>query len=370
MRKRQFHSVPCDRRMKRGRLQSPIAMTTFFVLLELLLAISSAASELKQKTIEAFDHYVRVTDTRMQAELRAAGPFLWLDSIPEPLRKELYDRVRRGQLEIRQERTEEDGKPIDVPDGLIHHWVGVVFVPGASVARALTLLQDYDNHWRTYKPDVRRSQLLEHTDDTFRIYLQFYKESPRRVSFNTEFEVHYTQLDATRAISRASSLKIAELEHPEQPDSSEFPVGQGHGYLWRLNNYWRLEGRDGGVYMQVETIALSREVPAIFAWLVNPLIRRVSRQSVATVLNATRRGLAPADRTKQLEPHARCRCACGAAQRRRAFGHEPNARAISSYFFLENIGFSQISYRLFARESASTYYALKAVKNRCPQIAE
>ena len=272
-----------------------------------LLGPSAKATELKQNTIEAFEHYVRVTDARIEAEVRPGGAFLWLDSLPEPQRQRLYERLRHGQLEIRQERTEEGAKPIEIPDGMIHHWIGVIFVPGASLRQALSVLQDYDNHSRTYKPDVRRSKLLEHNDHTFKIYLQFYKESPRHVSFNTDFEVHYIQIDANHLISRSSSIRIAELEHPDQPESSEFPVGQGHGYLWRLNNYWRLEERDGGVYMQVETIALSRDVLAIFAWFVNPLIRRVSRQSAATLLNATRRGLASPDRTELLDLQTRRR---------------------------------------------------------------
>lgn len=264
--------------------------SVFFLLLH-SLAIHCTAAELKQRTVDGFDHYVRGTDARMDAELRPGGPFLWVDSLPQPRRQRLYDLLQRGQLEIRQEKTEEEGKSIEVPDGLIHHWTGVAFVPGVSLERALSLLQDYDDHWRTYKPDVRRSKLLEHTDNTFEIYLQFYKDSPRRVSFNAEFEVHYTRIDATHVISRAVSVRIAELEHPEQPDSPEFPVGQGHGYFWRLNNYWRLEEKDGGVYMQVESIALSRDVPAIFAWFANPLIRRISRKTVADLLNSTRKGL-------------------------------------------------------------------------------
>ncbi len=255
------------------------------------LAISCVAAELKQKTVDAFNRYVRDTEARMDAELRPGSVFLWVDSLPQPRRQRIYELLRRGQLEIRQEKTEEEGKPIEVPDGLIHHWTGVTFVPGVSLERALSLLQDYDNHWRTYKPDVRRSKLLEHTDNTFKIYLQFYKDSPRRVSFNTEFEVHYTRIDATHVASRAVSDRIAELVSPDQPDSQELPIGEGHGYLWRVNNYWRLEEKDGGVYMQVESIALSRDVPAIFAWFVNPLIRRVSRQTFANLLYATRRGL-------------------------------------------------------------------------------
>src|SRR5258707_8565108 len=254
-------------------------------------AVPCIATELKQETVEAFDRYIRVTDARVDAELRPGGPFLWVDSLPQSRRQRLYDLLRRGQLEIRQEKTEEQGKPIEVPDGLIHHWTSIVFVPGVSLERALLLLQDYDNHWRTYKPDVRRSKLLEQTDNTFKIYLQFYRQSPRHVSFNTEFQVHYTRIDSTRVISHAVSARIAELEHPEQPDSPEFPVGQGHGYLWSLSNYWRLEEKDGGVYMQLESITLSRDVPAIFAWFVNPLIRRVSRQTLANLLSATRRGV-------------------------------------------------------------------------------
>jgi hypothetical protein len=262
-----------------------------FLLLLHFLVIACVAAELKQETVEAFDRYIRLTDARMEAELRPGGLFLWVDSLPQPRRQRLYDLLQRGQLETRQERTEEEGRPIEVPDGLIHHWTGVAFVPGVSLERALSLLQDYDNHWRTYKPDVRRSKLLEHTDNTFKIYLQFYRDSPRRVSFNTEFEVHYTRIDATHVAIRAASARIAELASPDQPDSPQFPVGQGHGYLWRLTNYWRLEEKDGGVYMQVESIALSRDVPVIFAWFVSPLIRRVSRQTLANLLHATRRAL-------------------------------------------------------------------------------
>ena len=300
-----FHGVRCEKRLKGVGLSRCATVALFLVIQEFPLAICCTASELKQTTIEAFNHYVRVTDKRVDAEVRPGGAFLWFDSLPEPQRQKLYVRVRHGELEIRQEKTEEGGKPIEIPDGSIHHWVGVMFVSGASLKQALSFLQDYDNHWRTYKPDIRRSKLLEHNDDTFKIYLQFYKESPRHVSFNTEFEVYYTQIDAAHAVSRSSSLRIAELEHPEQPDSSEFSAGQEHGYLWRLNNYWRLEEKDNGVYIQVETIALSRDVPAIFAWFVNPLIQRVSRQNMATLLNATRRGLASLDRTELLDPQTR-----------------------------------------------------------------
>lgn len=213
---------------------------SIFLLLNLFPPCCTAV-ELKSKTVEAFERYIRIADARMDGELRRGGPFLWVDSLPQPQRQGMYDLLQRGQLEIRQEKIEEEGAPIEVPDGLIHHWTGIMFVPGVSLAPVMSLLQDYGNHWRTSKPEIRRSKLQEHTDNVFRISLQFYRDSPRRVSFNAEFEVHYTRIDATHVISRAVSTRIAELQQPERPDSAEFPVGQGHGYLWRLNNYWRLE---------------------------------------------------------------------------------------------------------------------------------
>ena len=272
-------------------LRLRLAIAIFLGLLELPLAVRCTGTELQAKTIQAFEHYVRVSDARMDAELRPGGPFLWMDSLPERPRQRLYDRVRRGQLEIHETKAQEEGRPIEVPGGLIHDWVGVAFAPGASLQQAVSVLQDYNNAGRAFGPEVRRSKLLERSGDTFKVFLQFYKQSPRRVSFNVFFEVRYQQIDATHALSRASSIRVAELEHPEQPESAEFPVGQGTGYLWRLNNYWRLEEKDGGVYIQVEAIALSRDVPAIFALFVHPLIRRVSRQTVTNLLSATRRGL-------------------------------------------------------------------------------
>jgi hypothetical protein len=272
------------------------------VLLEFTVVGPCMATELKQKTVEAFQHYIDLTDARTQAELNAGGHFLWLDTLAESRRQESYDRLQCGEFEIRQQRTQEksaiEGRIIEVPDGLIHDWVGAMFVPGASLQQAVSLLQDYDNHYRRYKPEVRRSKMLEHSGDTFKTYLQFYRESPRRVSFNVLFQVRYTQIDATHMMSRGSSLRVAELQNPEQPDSPEFPVGQGHGYLWRMTNYWRLQERDGGVYMQVETIALSRDVPVLLGWFVNPLIRRVARQNLAALLSTTRQSLLGTDENK------------------------------------------------------------------------
>ena len=79
------------------------------------------------------------------------------------------------------------------------------------------------------------------------------------------------------------------MENPDKRNEHELPVGNDHGYLWLLDNYWRIQEKDGGTYVQVESVGLSRSIPAIFAWLINPLVRDIPRTDLSNLLNATRR---------------------------------------------------------------------------------
>lgn len=264
--------------------------TVLTVLLAFLClpAKPSNAAELKQKTVEAFDHYIRATEARMAEELRKGNTFLWVDRLAESRRQMLYAQLREGQIAIEHLSTLEAGKPIKVPSGLIHHWAGVIFIPGASLPQALAVVQDYDNHENTYRPDVRRSKLLRRDGNNFKVYLQLYRKTIITVVLNAEFEVRYTPIDAARVYSQSYSTRIAEVEDPDEPDEREKPVGNDHGYLWRLYSYWRFLERDGGVYVQLESIALSRSVPSVFAWLVNPLLKRLPRETLSSLLTSTR----------------------------------------------------------------------------------
>jgi hypothetical protein len=256
-----------------------------------LLALSAPAIELKPDTSAAFDAYVRATEARMDDDLRQ-DHFLAVDDLPDARRQETYAQLRRGQIYIQERHTLEDGQSIHVSGGLIHHWVGVVFVPDATLSQTVAVLQDYDNHEKIYKPDVRRSRLLEHDGDKSKIYLQFYHKSLVTVVLNANFDVVYTEFSGTRSMIASRSTRIAEVANSGQPDEHELPVGQGHGYMWRLDTYWRVEEKDGGVYVQNETIALTRRVPAVLAWLINPLVRSIPRAVLTNLLNATRRTLA------------------------------------------------------------------------------
>ena len=105
---------------------------------------------------------------------------------------------------------------------------------------------------------------------------------------NANFDTRYERLGASRVESRAYSTRLAEVENFDKPGERELPVDGGHGFLWRLDSYWRFEEKDGGVYVQLESVGLSRGVPFIFAWLVNPLLSSIPRGTLASLLTKTR----------------------------------------------------------------------------------
>jgi len=63
--------------------------------------------------------------------------------------------------------------------------------------------------------------------------------------------------------------------------------GEGNGTIWRLFGITRYVERDGRVYLELEAIGLSRDVPASLRWLVEPIVRRISRGSLSTSLPQT-----------------------------------------------------------------------------------
>jgi hypothetical protein len=210
-----------------------------------------------------------------------------------------YERLAtrpRGELFIEPAVTREHGKDIEVPGGLIHHWVGAVFVPGATVEQAVALLQDYDRHAAIYAPTVARSRILDRDGDSFRVFLRFTMKKVITVVVNSEHQARFTRDGVDRARSRITSTRIAEVENPGTPAEREKPVGRDGGYLWRLNTYWRFLERDNGVYVECESITLTRGIPSGFGWLVGPFVTSIPRESLTFTLETTRARLSAGGR--------------------------------------------------------------------------
>jgi len=257
----------------------------------LLASPCGASTELRKSTIDAFQLYVRLTEARIESELSNPVSFLYFDTLPEKQRRVWQEQLAQGQVVVHSLETRQNGRKIPVPDGLVHHWLALVFMPDVHLTQALAVLQDYDRQQELYKPDVQRSRLLSRDDQSFKVYLRLYRKAVVTAVYDAEFDIQYFPMGATREYSRLYSTRIAEVEHPGKPGEREKPVGNDRGYLWRLYTYTRCEERDGGMYMQIEFIALSRSVPAIFAWLVNPYIKSIPREYLSNFLKVTRREL-------------------------------------------------------------------------------
>lgn len=247
------------------------------------VAMGARAVELRPETLAGFERYVRGAEDRIHARISGIGPFLWTDESAE--RRE---RVRRG--EALAEPFQSRGGTA-APGGLIHDWIGAVFVPGVSLSKALALAQDYDRHAQIYSPEVVASRVISQQGNHYRVYMRLHKKKILTAVLNTEHEVEYNSLDAKRWYSRSYSVRVAEVENAGGRGERELPEDRGHGFLWRLYSYWRFEERDGGVYIECQVISLTRDIPSGLGWLIEPIVRDLPKESLLRTLEGTRRAL-------------------------------------------------------------------------------
>lgn len=248
--------------------------------------------ELSPETVAGFARYVSATEARITRQVARPDTFLYLDSLKEPQRSEVFQQLKRGDVYMERLETDDaQGKEIEAPGGMIHHWIGGVFIPGVRAGRVVAFLEDYDHHQDYYQPEIVRSRLISHTDDDFRIFYRLRKHKVITVTLDTEHDVHYARLDDTHWSSRSVSTRIAEVAEAGKPGEYEKPVGHDGGFLWRINSYWRFVERDGGVYVECESISLTRGIPAGLGWLIGPFVTSVPKESLEHTLTNTRSGV-------------------------------------------------------------------------------
>jgi hypothetical protein len=239
------------------------------------------AAELQSDTVASWNVYMKQADSQMQG--RAAGhmSFLWMDESPERAA-----RVRQGEVVIAPvvgHGTEA------VPHGLIHDWIGAIFIPGASIDSLWAVVHDYDNYQRMYRPTVTSSRTLACSDDS----QEFQMVWQRKVLFVKaamlgHYQAHDVSLGRHRGYSVAEAREVQEIERYGHKDEHLLPPDTGNGFIWRIRSLARYEERDGGVYLELEAMALTRDVPASVAWMVNPVVNRLSINSLTTTLRQTR----------------------------------------------------------------------------------
>src|SRR5262245_1124056 len=113
-------------------------------LLILAASLKSKGAELSPETLNAWNAYVQAQDARTAA-YSAAAPVLWSRQSPERLRL-----VQKGETVV----APFGENPHRVPEGLIHHWIGAVFLPGTCLDDVLLVVRDYGKYKEFYSPNV------------------------------------------------------------------------------------------------------------------------------------------------------------------------------------------------------------------------
>jgi hypothetical protein len=175
-----------------------------------------------------------------------------------------------------------------VPSGLIHDWVGAAFIPNVSLKDVWAVVNDYARYKEFYQPTVIDSKALAASDDKDRFSMVLMSKSFfLKTALDADYESCYVRVDERRGYSVSRTTRVQEIEEYGAPAEHALQEGQGRGIIWRLFAIMRYVERDGGVYIELEAMGLSRDIPASLRWMVEPVVRRVSRGSLLTSLQQT-----------------------------------------------------------------------------------
>jgi hypothetical protein len=245
---------------------------------------------LQAATLDAFNAYVSRTEAQNATTLKN-GPFLWTDGLAEDQRTQAFARLRAGEVQMRRLSVGNGDNNPNISGGMIHDWQGLIFIPGVRLADVLGILQDYDHQSTYYAPDVTQSRIESRQGDDYRVFLQFRRHKIVTVVLNTEHQISYFIDSPARAHSRSSAVRISQVEDPGGPHEKEKAPGQDDGFLWRMETWWRMEERDGGVYVQNQAVTLTRNIPTGLGWLIEPFITKIPEETLQFTLQATRKAV-------------------------------------------------------------------------------
>lgn len=264
-----------------------IAGRCFVALLFCIAPGSVIADELKPGTVLAYETYIADFEA---AFLRTNGT-LWVDGLSADQRVQL----RAGEILVWP--GSEDGI-LTVPDGLIHHWRAIGFISNVSLAKAVSIAQDYDSYAATYDHIIRSSHvdrvpLADPPGERFRAVLRIQRTASVVTSTVDLWSIsEYRYPQPGRAIALANADCIRQVEDPGTPRERRLPVGEGSGYLWRANTYSTYAEGDGGVYIDLHSIGLSRGFPPLLGWMIEPIARRLGRGAGVSAIAQLRQAVA------------------------------------------------------------------------------
>lgn len=237
------------------------------MLLAALAAVPARAADLKPAAAAAFAQHFEQATQALLAQT-AAPP---VGSEPERMG------VRAGATLVRPATG--DGIT-EVPDALLHNWRGAIFIPKVTLDQVVAVSRSYPDYPDIFGP-ITGAKVL--SDDGTNLIVQLrMKQSAGGLSATLDMRsrIRYQRHDAMHVTSISAAEEIREVKDADKPTEHHVEPGKDHGYLWRAGSFTRFIAGDGGVYMEMETMALSRPFPPMLGWFIEPIARRLGQRSV------------------------------------------------------------------------------------------
>jgi hypothetical protein len=258
--------------------RSVSASRVFQLVCGLLIYVASPGRVQAEPTpaaLTAFNSYVHAVESRLALQHQSRSAFLAPIAPVQPS----DTRLRQGEVIIEQ-RTPSGGMVL--PGALLHHWRATAFVPGATAADFAKLLKNVDAYPADFSPQVLQARILTDDGDHLQAWMRVRQHHGITVEMDTTYQVTFGSLDAQHGYSISRSTRISELDS----NGHAVDASQDHGFLWRQNTYWSYEEREGGLYIQVESVSLSRSIPSGLGWVVGPFVESIPRQSLEFTLRS------------------------------------------------------------------------------------
>ena len=268
--------------------RKPSLCAWLLIRISFVVAAGPLAAEAPAAAVSAFDAYVSTVDSRLAQQHRFKSGFVASVGPASESEKSL----RNGALII-EELTPTDRA--DISGAMLHHWRGTAFAPRATAADFERLMKDFNAYPQRFSPEVAQARVLErgddHGQDHFRVFTRLRQKHVITVVMDATYDIHFAKLDAQHGYSISRSTEIAEIDSAGSSSERKLNGAQEHGFLWRMNTYWSYEERDGGLYLQIESVTLSRSIPMGLAWAIRPFVETVPRESLEFTLRSACNGL-------------------------------------------------------------------------------
>jgi hypothetical protein len=264
-----------------------------------LLATLTPPLDLRPETLKAFDRYVQLTEERISKEISGAVPFLWIDRLAASSRTGTLERLKKGGVVVARLETRDGKKEIQVPDGLVHHWIGTVLLPQVTLDRTVAFVTDYPRYPAVFAPLIQRAKVQSQMPERFDVTMRTWgKKVGVEVVIDADYAIEYRRFGPTKLYTRSVASNIHEVTSPGTPNETLVPAAKSRGFMWAINTYCSFEERTEGVYEQCESISLTRTAMWLVRALASAVAGEIPRETLEMTLSKVRAGVVSSESVK------------------------------------------------------------------------